>query len=186
MQSLSSVSRLELVVHTLTSFGVITDKQREEGYKLFVNQLNVINSLKALSAKSIINRIDLSNTYISGVPGTQQQALSDFSNVFMSMLVQMSELFEQEKQNIDARTPTLVNESKEIASKIEDTEPQLTQINIIKESVIEKRDLLTKKTQKYLKLIDTTIASQKAKKSAKITKAMTKIQAARNEDVSLK
>lgn len=160
------------------------------GLKIFDDQANLINNIyEIINKKSLIKRIPQNIEYVSGIPGTQYDAIKRTSKMLDTFFSESNSIECNAKERIDSSRGEYLESLSKINSCLSNICANSRQIDIMKNEMKEYKQTLPSKLAKYQKSINNIIS-----KNAKIKKSietdavnlMTKITSIRNGNPNYK
>lgn len=177
-------NRIDITVETFKGLNNRASKVATQALKIFDDQSKLFHQINEMNSNaSLIKKIPENLQHVSGIPGSQLNALKQVSSLMTSFITESNNA----EQNANKKINSLKNEYITSLNKMNDFLTDMCssshQIDSIKNTIKEHQQNLPSKLGKYKKSI-TNIVSNKAKfkKSSEATNLMEKIKSIRSEN----
>ncbi|KAK8898052.1 hypothetical protein M9Y10_000312 [Tritrichomonas musculus] len=172
---------------TVEAFKALTQRvstNTAQALHMFEEEKKLFNSLSNISQNSSIKQISNSVEYVSGIPGTQHDAIEQITGL-ISYIFQCSTLsLNQTDKVINSINAICSTTDAKLNDHLTDMCSYLNQVDLIKKSIKNKDIKIPKKLSKYQKSINSIVTMKtKVKKPSEVVHLLEKISAIRKDNL---
>lgn len=150
---------------------------------MFEIHTNLFRELSEMNNNPLIKRIPLNIKYVSGIPGTQYDAIENISRIMVDFFSSANFIEKEASQTIDEVKKEYSTSSSQMNDFLTGMCSNSHQIDVIKNSIRDQKEHLPSKLSKYQKSINSIVTSKtKSKKASDIVNLMEKVFAIRKEN----